>query len=107
MNRTVIFLADYLREDWPELLRHTEGMDDTYEEWKAQADDAAQMLAPLPGMEVRRVLITPEDFRRERARLGRRLSQDDRASFVSELGQARSDDAAPSGLPGLPKGRPR
>ncbi len=101
--RTVIFIADYRPEDWPEIVRHNVGLDDTFEEWREAATEAARALPRA--FEVRRVLITPEDFERERTRLGRRLKPDDRSRFVMELGTARSGDD--SGLPGLPKGTPR
>jgi hypothetical protein len=99
----IIFIADYRREDWPEIVRHNVGLDDTFDEWREAATEAALKLAREH--KVRRVLITPADFERERTRLGRRLKPSDRSRFVAELGKARSGDD--SGLPGLPKGAPR
>lgn len=76
-------IAWFEREDWPEIKKLTAGLQDTFDEWLAAAEQGIADVT-AQGFIVQKVILKPSDLRQQYRATGRKIDGAGRAKMAAE-----------------------
>ncbi|MGJ4941381.1 hypothetical protein ACQR1W_12475 [Bradyrhizobium sp. HKCCYLS1011] len=86
----VIAMAWYRPEEWADLRRLCPDLDDTYEEWLAQAEAAIEELGGSLNMQIVKTLLTADELRRWKRATGREVTGKIRSQLAVKAAKRQS-----------------
>ncbi len=94
MSKAVFSVAWFRREDWGAVQETNEGMQNSFDDWLADAESGVAAFERENGATVHKVIITAAKLGERHRALGRKLNSNDRSQLAIQMAASETQGRA-------------